>query len=44
MNLHRVEVEHDLRQLLLKLRQHVLHAGRNEMEFTHAEKNHLQRG
>ena len=33
MNLHRVEVEHELRQLLLKLRQHVLHAGRNEMEF-----------
>jgi hypothetical protein len=34
MNLHRVEVEHELRQLLLKLRQHVLHAGRNEMEFS----------
>ncbi len=33
MNLHRVEVEHELRQLLLKLRQHVLHAGHNEMEF-----------
>jgi hypothetical protein len=33
MNLHRVEVEHELRQLLLKLRQHVLHAGRNEMEL-----------
>jgi predicted nucleotidyltransferase len=33
MNLHRVEVEHDLRQLLLKLRQHVLHVGRNEMEL-----------
>jgi hypothetical protein len=34
MNLHRVEVERDLRELLLKLRQHVLHAGRNEMEMT----------
>lgn len=34
MNLHRVEVERDLRELLLKLRQHVLHAGRNEMELT----------
>lgn len=34
MNLHRVEVERDLRELLLKLRQHVLHAGRNEMEYT----------
>jgi hypothetical protein len=33
MNLHRVEVEHELRQLLLKLRQHVLHVGRNELEF-----------
>ena len=33
MNLHRVEVERDLRELLLKLRQHVLHAGRNEMEL-----------
>ncbi len=34
MNLHRVEVERDLRELLLKLRQHVLLAGRNEMELT----------
>ncbi len=34
MNLHRVEVERNLRDLLLKLRQHVLHAGRNEMELT----------
>src|SRR5271169_2930841 len=34
MNLHRVEVERDLRELLLKLRQHVLHAGRNEMELS----------
>ncbi len=34
MNLHRVEVERDLRELLLKLRQHVLHAGRNEMDLT----------
>lgn len=31
MNLHRVEVEHDLRMTLLRLRQNVLHAGRNEM-------------
>src|SRR5450432_1777416 len=34
MNLHRVEVERDLRELLLKLRQHLLHAGRNEMELS----------
>lgn len=34
MNLHRVEVERDLRELLLKLRQHIVHAGRNEMELT----------
>lgn len=34
MNLHRVEVERDLRELLLKLRQHILHAGRNELELT----------
>jgi hypothetical protein len=34
MNLHRVEVERDLRELLLKLRQHILHAGRNEMELS----------
>jgi len=34
MNLHRVEVERDLRMTLLRLRQHVLHAGRNEMEAT----------
>lgn len=34
MNLHRVELEHELRLLLLKLRQHVLHAGRNELEMT----------
>lgn len=33
MNLHRVEVERDLRDLLLKLRHHVLHAGLNEMEL-----------
>lgn len=32
MNLHRVEVERDLRMTLLRLRQHILHAGRNEME------------
>ena len=34
MNLHRVELEHELRLLLLKLRQHVLHTGRNELEMT----------
>lgn len=34
MNLHRVEVKRDLRLLLLKLRQHALHAGRNELELT----------
>jgi hypothetical protein len=34
MNLHRVQVERDLRLLLLRLRQHVLLAGKNEMEFT----------
>ncbi len=34
MNLHRVEVEHELRLLLIKLRQHVLYSGRNELEFT----------
>ena len=33
MNLHRVEIEHELRLLLLKLRQHVLLAGHNEMEL-----------
>ena len=34
MNLHRVQVERDLRLLLLRLRQHVLHAGKNEIEYT----------
>jgi hypothetical protein len=34
MNLHRVQVERDLRLLLLRLRQHVLLAGKNELEFT----------
>jgi predicted nucleotidyltransferase len=34
MNLHRVQVERDLRLLLIRLRQHVLHAGKNEMEYT----------
>jgi predicted nucleotidyltransferase len=29
MNLHRVQVEHDLRLLLLRLRQHFLHSGEN---------------
>lgn len=33
MNLHRVQVERDLRTLLLRLRQHVLIAGKNEMDF-----------
>jgi hypothetical protein len=34
MNLHRVQVERDLRLLLLRLRQHVVHAGKNEIEYT----------
>jgi hypothetical protein len=34
MNLHRVQVERDLRLLLLRLRQHVLHSGKNELEYT----------
>ena len=34
MNLHRVQVERDLRLLLLRLRQHVLLAGKNELEYT----------
>ncbi|MGB7437668.1 MAG: nucleotidyltransferase domain-containing protein [Candidatus Acidiferrum sp.] len=34
MNLHRVQVERDLRLLLLRLRQHVLQAGKNELEYT----------
>ena len=34
MNLHRVEVEHELRLMLQKLRQHVLLHGRNEMELS----------
>jgi hypothetical protein len=33
MNLHRVEVEHELRLLLQRLRQHVLLVGRNELEL-----------
>jgi len=33
MNLHRLQVERDLRLLLLRLRQHVLLAGKNELEF-----------
>src|SRR5208337_1652115 len=33
MNLHRVEVEHELRLLLLRLRQHLVHVGRNELEL-----------
>ena len=34
MNLHRVEVEHELRLLLMKLRQHVVLSGRNELELS----------
>jgi predicted nucleotidyltransferase len=34
MNLHRVQVERELRLLLQRLRQHALHAGKNEMEYT----------
>ncbi|HUL33092.1 MAG TPA: nucleotidyltransferase domain-containing protein [Candidatus Eisenbacteria bacterium] len=33
MNLHRVEVEHELRLLLLKLRQHAVLAGHSELEL-----------
>jgi len=41
MNLHRVEVEHELRLLLLRLRQHLLQAGRNEMELLAALKRSI---
>jgi predicted nucleotidyltransferase len=34
MNLHRVEVEHEMRLMLQKLRQHAVHFGRNEMELS----------
>jgi hypothetical protein len=37
MNLHRVQVEHDLRTLLLKLRQHYLLTGQKESELRTAE-------
>jgi hypothetical protein len=37
MNLHRVQVEHDLRTLLLKLRQHFLLTGQKESELRAAE-------
>jgi hypothetical protein len=37
MNLHRVQVEHDLRTLLLKLRQHFLLTGQKEIELRNAE-------
>jgi hypothetical protein len=37
MNLHRVQVEHDLRTLLLKLRQHFLLTGQKENELRTAE-------
>ena len=33
MNLHRVQVERDLRMLLLRLRQHAMLAGKNEAEY-----------
>ena len=33
MNLHRVQVEHELRTLLLKLRQHLLHDAENQKEL-----------
>jgi hypothetical protein len=34
MNLHRVQVERDLRLLLMRLRQHAVLAGKNELEYT----------
>jgi hypothetical protein len=37
MNLHRLQVEHDLRTLLLKLRQHFLLTGQKESELRAAE-------
>ena len=37
MNLHRVQVEHDMRTLLLKLRQHFLLTGQKESELRAAE-------
>jgi hypothetical protein len=37
MNLHRVQVEHDLRTLLLKLRQHFVLTGQKENELRSAE-------
>ena len=43
MNLHRVQVEHDLRTLLLRLRQHVLLAGKNEMDYTAVLKKTISR-
>jgi len=41
MNLHRVEVEHELRLLLLRLRQHVVHVGRSELELLHVLKRSI---
>ena len=41
MNLHRVEVEHELRLLLLRLRQHLLHAGKSELELLTALKRSI---
>jgi hypothetical protein len=44
MNLHRVEVEHELRLLLLRLRQHLLHVGRNELELLAVLKRSISSG
>jgi predicted nucleotidyltransferase len=41
MNLHRVEVEHELRLLLLRLRQHIVHVGRSELELLQALKHSI---
>jgi predicted nucleotidyltransferase len=41
MNLHRVEVEHELRLLLLRLRQHIVHVGRSELELLQALKRSI---
>jgi predicted nucleotidyltransferase len=38
MNLHRVQIEHDLRTILLKLREHYLRAGKCERTGAHLEK------
>jgi len=44
MNLHRVEVEHELRLLLLRLRQHLVHVGRNELELLAVLKRSISSG